>query len=165
MLDSVKSLEGALAEEIRLERELLAAGTRKRDALVALDMKAVEQATAREQHLIAALGPAAERRLRRTSEATRQLGLADGEATVSHVAHRSGEPSRTRLLALVADLKTALREVTRVNGANKALTEQSLAHVKHFFRLLGGGGEELTYTRRGVGGHPETARVMIDEVA
>ncbi len=164
-MEPLGGLEEALAEEIRLEKELLATGIRKRDALVSVDMKGVEHATQRERNLRAALGPAAERRLRRTAEAARGMGLSEAEATVTRLAQRAGEPWRTRLLSHASTLRSTLKELSRVNGANKALTEQSLSQVKQFFHVLGGAGEEVTYTRRGLEARQEVPKVMIDEVA
>ena len=165
MIAILKGLDEAMAEEIRIERELVSVGTRKRDALVALDMKGVEQATVRERTLLSALGPAAERRLHRTAEAARTLGLSEDGGAVTRIAQESSEPMRTQLLERAGELRRALQDLARVNGANKALTEQSLSHVKQFFRLLGGAGEEPVYTRRGLETSREIPKVMIDEVA
>ncbi len=164
MIETLKALEEALAEEVRVERELAAAGVRKRDALVAVDMGAVAQATAREQALLAALAPAAERRLQRTAEAARALGLPEAEARVTRIAQASGEPLRTRLLARAEELRAGLRDLARINAVNKALTEQSLQQVRNFFHALGGTGDEVTYSRRGVETRPDAPKVMIDEV-
>jgi hypothetical protein len=164
MIEVLKGLEGALAEEIRLQRELAGTGSRKRDALVRLDVVAVDQATSREQSLLGALGPAAERRLRRTLEVCRLLGIPEAEASVTRVADRVGEPWRAALLTHASDLRGALAEVARVNRSNRALTEQSLDYVKRFFRILGGGGDETNYTRRGLESRGDAPRLMIDEV-
>ena len=159
------ALEDALTEEIRLERELAAAGGRKRDALVALDAAGVDQATSREQNLLVALAAAAERRLRRTAEAARLFAVPEAEISVTRIAAAAGEPVRARLLALAGGLREALKEVFRVNVANRALTEQSLDHVKRFFRILGGAREPGVYSRRGFPqARPENPKVMFDEV-
>ena len=164
MIEVLKGLQDALVEETRLERELAAVGARKRDALVALDLPVVDQSTTREQQLIGMVGVAAERRLRRTAETARLLGVADGEASVSRIAERAGEPWKTALSAEAERLRAARRDVQRIHSANRALTQQSLVSVKQFFRALGGGGEEATYTRRGMESRAGAPQVMIDRV-
>jgi hypothetical protein len=164
MIEVLRALEESLADELVLEGELLEAGIQMRDALVALDLRQVEQATSREQNVLVALGPAGERRLRWTSAAARLLGLVDQEASVTRVAQRAGEPYASRLLSQADRVRTTLREVARVNQTNRALTLQSLGHVKRFFLILGGVREQLTYTRRGQGSRPEIPKVMIDRV-
>lgn len=164
MIEVLKALEESLVEEIRLERELLEVGTRKRDALVALDLREVEQATSREHNLLVALGGSAERRMRRTADAARLLGLAEAEASVTRVAQRSGEPWSGRLLAQAAELRSALRGVSRVNATNRQLAEQSIGHVQRFFLVLSGQTDEVTYTRLGTGRRPEIRKIMIDQV-
>jgi len=164
MIEVLMALEESLAEEIRLERALLEVGTRKRDALVALDLREVEQATSQEHNLLVALGGSAERRMRRTADAARLLGLAEAEASVTRVAQRAGEPWCERLLAEAGDLKRTLRDVSRVNAANSQLARQSIGHVQRFFLVLSGQKDEITYTRRGTGQRPEIRKIMIDQV-
>ena len=164
MIEVLRSLEESLSHEHELEKELLEVATLKRDGLVSLDMRQVELATSREQNVLVALGPAGERRLRWTSAAARLLGLADREATVTRVAQRAGEPYGSRLLFQADQVRKTLRVVARMNLTNRALTLQSLAHVKRFFLILGGVKEQLTYTRRGQGSRPEVPKVMIDRV-
>ncbi len=163
-MEPLGGLEEALADEIRLERDLLAVSARKRDALVALDLGGVEEATSREQDLLVELGGAAERRMRRTADAARLLGLPEAEAGVTRVAGRAGEPVASRLLARAAEFRRTLDEVSRLNRTNRRLTEQSIAHVKEFFLALSGAGHEVTYTRRGLEARPEAPRIMIDQV-
>jgi flagellar biosynthesis/type III secretory pathway chaperone len=164
MIEVLKALEEALSDEIRLDLELLEVGTRKRNALVALDLRGVEQATSQEHNLLVALGASAERRLRRTADAARLLGLSDAEASVTRVARRAGEPWCDRLLGQAADLRRTLRDVARVNSANRLLAEQSIGHVRRFFNALSGEKDEATYTRRGTGQKPELQKIMIDRV-
>ena len=164
MIEVLRALEESLADEARLERELLEAGSQKRDALVSLDLREVEQATTREHHLLVALGGTAAKRFRRTSDAARLLGLGESEASVSRVAQRAGEPWCSRLLALGEELRRTLREVSRVNTTNRSLAEQSIGHVKHFFQVLSGQKDEITYTRRGTGLRPDIQKIMIDQV-
>jgi len=164
MIEVLKALEDSLARELELERELFEVGERKRDGLIALDLKEVDQATSREQNILVALGPVGERRLRWTSAAARLLGLGDQEATVSRVAQRAGEPYASRLLRQASEVRGALRDVALVNRTNRALTLQSLGQVKRFFLLLSGAKDQLTYGRRGQGNRPEMPKVMIDRV-
>ncbi|HLF93105.1 MAG TPA: flagellar protein FlgN [Planctomycetota bacterium] len=164
MIEVLKALEESLSEEIRLERTLLGVGTRKRDALVSLDLREVEQATSQEHNLLVALGGSAERRMRRTSDAARLLGLPDAEASVTRVAQRAGEPWSARLLAQAGELRDTLRSVSRVNAANSQLAQQSIGHVQRFFLVLSGQKDEVTYTRRGTGRRPEIRKIMIDQV-
>jgi flagellar biosynthesis/type III secretory pathway chaperone len=163
-MDVLKSLEDALADETRLERELLGAGSRKRDALVALDLRAVDQATSREQNLLVAVAGAAERRLRRTADAAKLLGIPEGEASVTRVARRAGEPWAARLSAAAEGLRQVLRELASVNRTNRALTEQSIARIRDFFAALSGSDREVVYTRRGLGSGLGAPRILIDEV-
>jgi flagellar biosynthesis/type III secretory pathway chaperone len=164
MIEVLKFLEASLSEEIRLEGELLEAGTEKRDALVTLDIRGVEQATSREHNLLVALGAVAERRLRRTADAARLLGLSEAEASITRVAQRAGEPYCSRMLALGEDLRRTLRQVSRINLTNRRLAEQSIGHVKRFFQILSGQKDEVTYTRRGTGLRPTIQKIMIDRV-
>ena len=164
MIEVLKALEEALSDESRLERELLEVGTRKRDGLVSLDLREVEQATSREHHLLVALGGTAERRLRRTADAARLLGLPEPEASVTRVAQRAGEPFCSRLLAQAEELRRTLKDVSRVNTTNRRLAEQSIGHVQNFFLVLSGQKDEVTYTRRGTGRRPEIRKIMIDQV-
>ncbi len=163
-IGSLDDLEAALAEEIRLERELAVAGLLRRDALVDLDAEAVEHAAAREQNLLAALAGAAERRLRRTSESARLLAVPGAETSLTRVAAEAAEPSRSRLRGLVAELREAFQDLGRVNDANRALTGQALDHVKHSFRILAVAREPGIYSPRGLQPRPEQSRLMFDEV-
>jgi hypothetical protein len=165
MIEVLKGLEQALAEEIRLERELAATGARKREALVRLDLGAVDAATSREQSLLGAIGQAAERRLRRTAETARLLGIPEGEASVTRIAERAGGPWGAGLSSQAAELRRCLEEVARVNRSNRSLTEQSLDYVKRFFRILGGVKDEVAYTRRGLDARADAPKLMIDEIA
>jgi flagellar biosynthesis/type III secretory pathway chaperone len=164
MIEVLKVLEESLAGEVRLERELLETGARKRDALVSLDLREVEQATSREHNLLVALAGTAEHRMRRTADAARLLGLTEAEASVTRVAHRAGEPFCATLLSLAEELRRTLRDVSRVNTTNRRLAEQSIGHVRRFFQVLSGQEVEVTYTRRGMGQRPEIQKIMIDQV-
>lgn len=150
MNGALDGLGDALAEEIRLERELAAAAGRRREALVSLDAAAVERASSREAELLAALAGAADRRRRWTSDLARSLVLPAAESSLTRVAAAVGEPARTRLEALAAELREALRELARVNDATRALTGRTLDHVKRAFGLLGGAREPGLYSRRGL---------------
>ena len=163
MIEVIKGLETALADEIRLEADLLAVGLRKREALVRLDVPAVEQANSREQALLGAIGHAAERRLRRTAETARLLGVPEAEASVTRVAERAGEPWQAALTAQALELRKTLGEVARVNRANRTLTEQSLEYVKRFFRILGGVKDDMVYSRRDIENRSDAPKLMIDE--
>jgi hypothetical protein len=164
VIEILRGLEESLEEELRLERELLEAGIMKRDGLVSLDLRGVDQASSLEQNILVALVPAGERRLRRTAAAARLLGLSDSESSVTRVAHRAGEPFRPRLLGQAQELREVLRQLARVNATNRALTLQSLAHVRRFFMILGGVEDQVAYTRRGRESRREIPKVMIDKV-
>ena len=102
--------------------------------------------------------------MRRTADAARLLGLSEAEASVTRVAQRAGEPFCARLMVLAEELRRTLRDVSRVNTTNRRLAEQSIGHVKHFFLVLSGQKDEVTYTRRGTGQRPEIRKIMIDQV-
>ena len=64
----------------------------------------------------------------------------EAEATFRRGAHAAAEALRASLTVQAEELRLALREVARVNAANRLLTERSLVRARRFFRMLRGAG-------------------------
>lgn len=165
METSVAELIELLEDERRLQEGLHDLGTRKRDALVRLDVPAVEKTTREEQSVLVAVGETTARRLKLCQEMARKFGLSDAHATVRDLASRLPSAERARVFASSQELKRVLTRVGRVNRSNRLLTEQALRSVQDFFQIVtGAAGGDSTYGRTGQGSAPP-GRWMFDRVA
>ncbi|MEK7466940.1 MAG: flagellar protein FlgN [Planctomycetota bacterium] len=158
----MNTLITALENESRLYGELLALLAQKRDALVSLKTADVDRIVAQEEAMLSRLGEADAMRRRAAAEAGRVTGLAPG-ATLRQIADRDPRfmPLRDRLQKLIVD-------VARANDLNRALAEQSLAHVRETLLVLTGVEiDAAAYTRRGAEAPPpSSSRVnIVDSVA
>jgi len=156
------TLISALGNEARLYGELLVLLAQKRDALVALKTADVDRIVAQEEALLSSLGEADAMRRRAAAEAGRAAGLAPGATLLQIAGHEPGlAPLRDRLRKLMI-------EVARANDLNRALTEQSLEHVRDTLLVLTGvEPDAAAYTRRGAEAPPpSSSRVnIVDSVA
>ena len=167
LIELAKVLVSTLQEEISYQKKLLSLGMAKREGLVKVDIKKVEDSTLNEEGLLLSLGNVAEKRIRLITEIADMLALNQDNVSVNNIAAYVGEPYKSQLLSISSELKSVIKEVSRVNKQNKLLSEQSLFHIKEFFRILSGEEEsDMAYTRRGV--EKKSAplhRVIIDQVA
>ena len=158
----MNALISALDNESRLYGDLLVLLAQKRDALVALKTADVDRIVAQEEALLSSLSEADALRRRAAAEAGRAAGLPPG-ATLRQIAGRDSRltPLRDRLQKLMVD-------VARANDLNRALAEQSLAHVRETLLVLTGVElDAAAYTRRGAEAPPPaSSRVnIVDSVA
>ena len=118
---------------IGLHRQLLDSVRAEREALVAADVKAIEEATVLKQGLIEAIRQAEAARLRWTGELAMVWRKAPGELTLSNLIIiiqgrdlKLAEQFRTALNAITV----LIDRITEQNDANRSLVEKSLEHVR-----------------------------------
>lgn len=155
-----------LGEHHLLLASLLDVGQAKQRALVRFDGTEVESLSRREETLLLGADALERRREALTARTASALSEPEERLTVERIAAHAPEASGGALRDLRAALQRQGKALQRVNRLNRALTEQSLAHVQGFFQAFAGpaSGDE-TYSRAGVERKPAGGTLVIDRVA
>lgn len=151
-------LEQVLAEELAVYEALVQHGERKKAALVAMNMPAVEAATVEEQKLLLALSALAPRRLKLMNQKTAEAGLR--ESTLTNLAGHL--PRGERIAELAKQLRAVMRRAQRLNETNRMLIESALAVVGDFVRIVSECvSDQVSYAAA----KPNGMQVFLDETA
>lgn len=151
-LDSLLArLQGTLEELIGLHERFLPVLEEKRDALQRMDRVRLADILVHEENLVGQIAMVEAVRTDTVAALAGPLGLAGpfqlGDLIARLPETYEGTYTRT-LAALRQTLRDLLQKVRRVTEVVKALTEQSLGHVRYFLRVLTGAEENRpTYDR------------------
>ena len=156
---ALDTLEAVLRRLDQAHRLLLEEAERKRQAIVAGDLGALEAIVAREQELVAGIEKEEARRQAASRIARQALGLPEAKGKLSDLARAAGEPWSGRLETARARLREALVALRAKVRLNQELLKASLDHMAGFLQTLReAGGAQTTYTPRALktqsGGRP-----------
>jgi flagellar biosynthesis/type III secretory pathway chaperone len=152
--DPVQKLQESLQRLIGLHRQLLDCVRMERDALVAADLKAIQEATYAKQALIEGIRQAETERLRATGELAilwkrpvKDLTLSEVVIAIQARDPKAAEALRSSFNALTVMIK----RIREQNDDNRGLVERSLEHVHEMKRNVLGEAQPNTgtYTQQG----------------
>jgi hypothetical protein len=145
-----EELEGVLRELVRLQEALLEAAERKRAAIIANDVEAVEAVLGEETALLTEVERAEARRQALVADAARAAGPSGAAPKLKDLAAAAPAPWNERLAEAREALLRAVTELGRRTERNAALLQAALAHIDGFFRLIAeAGGGPGGYDRKG----------------
>lgn len=128
-----------LDQEADVYRALVELSAKKKDALVAGDLEALDELVRAEEGLLWKAGRVEETRQVMATELADGLGLKDGERTLARLIDAVGEPWSARLHERQGELLKAIGDLAASNETNGRLIEQSLAQVRLTVGLLAKG--------------------------
>lgn len=146
-----RKLQTTLEELVRLHERLLPVLEEKREALTKMDRARLAEILVREESLASSISVVDGARADLVRALAGQHGLpATSPVRLGALLERVEEPIWSKALSSLRErLEQLLGRVRRVAETNKALTEQTLGHIRYFLRVLAGlEGVHPTYDRR-----------------
>ncbi len=134
--EQVDRMTAVLDQEADVYRALVDLSEKKKAALVAGDLEALDEVVRAEEALLWKAGRVEETRQTMATELADELGLKDGERTLVSLTEAVGEPWSARLQERQGELLKAIGDLAVKNEANGRLIEQSLAQVRLTVGLL-----------------------------
>jgi len=137
-------MDKLVIELLNLLREILAGQQRlvslalmRREAMRSYDMERLNSAAMQEQIELQRLAKLELARKDLVGRFKQLLGR-NFEPTVSEIAKRTGEPSRTQLLALAGQIKEAAEQVSRNTRINAAISEGVIKGLAKVLKIVTG---------------------------
>ncbi|MBI4617475.1 MAG: flagellar protein FlgN [Planctomycetes bacterium] len=144
-------LQATLEELVRLHERLLPVMEEKREALTKMDRARLAEILVREESLASSIAVVDGARADLVRALAGPLGLpAAPPVRLGALLEKIEDPVWLKTLSALRErLEHVLGRVRRVAETNKALTEQTLGHIRYFLRVLAGlEGVHPTYDRR-----------------
>lgn len=146
----ISSLVALLEEEASVVKALIGAAQAKKEAILAQDIKAIEEAARREEGLLDELQSLEGKRLawvqawaaKSRSDQPRAKGGGKAQITVSEIASSLPEAQAGTVRRAAGELERLLGELDELNGENAALLFHSLAFVQAMIDAITGAQEK-----------------------
>jgi len=129
-------MTAVLEQEAEVYRALVELSAKKRDALVAGQLSAVDEVVRAEEALLWKAGRVEETRQMVATELADLLDLKDDQRTLARLIEAIGEPAAVGLRRRQDEILKAVAELKTSNELNGRLIEQALAQVRLTVGLL-----------------------------
>ncbi|GAB4348982.1 MAG: hypothetical protein Kow0099_31840 [Candidatus Abyssubacteria bacterium] len=164
MQNIAEQISVILEQQIQNYHELKKFVLEERKALIANDLKALAEATARIRSLIASNSELERQRLEVAGCAAKKLGLPSPQPTMLEIANSLGGLRRERLLKLRRTASEAIQDVQRQTRINEEMLKYSAnlldTVLKH---LVAPNPREATYSSAGRTDRPGATAALLDQ--
>lgn len=135
-MDLLDRLIGVVETLLEEHRALLEEGRRQQQALIAGDIKALEEAVGRMDERVKRIAEREWVRQEIGLQLAARLGIPPEEVRLPVLAGRTGPEAARKMRELAEAFDRVMEELRRVNEQNRALTEQSLFYVRQMIDVL-----------------------------
>jgi hypothetical protein len=132
----VNELLKLLGDLLAGQQRLLAMALARRDAMRSFDVSRLEALTEQQRTEMQAMTALDLRR--KAIVASFKPLLRGVEPTVTEISRRAGEPQRTQLLALAAQIKTAVEQLERTNRINATVSDTVIKGLAKVLKVVTG---------------------------
>lgn len=144
MEHELKTMCELLEEHISVQGSLLELSQEKKQVIISGNTERLNEIVQTELKSLARMNSIEKRRTALVAALSKELGVQEGELTVSVLSERAGgTPAGSRLTALQEELTKLLREQADQNNINKKLLETQLEYTDTMLNLIVGPDDPL----------------------
>ncbi|CUH94439.1 hypothetical protein P22_0505 [Propionispora sp. 2/2-37] len=158
-------LTALLAEILEVYRTILTLSQRKKDTLIAGQVKELEEITRQEETLILQVGRLEKERQQVMAEIRQVNGLQDEELTLVQVKDLVDASTAGRLETGSEELRSVLRDLKSMNELNTKLLQRAIAFVDFNINVLAQHSVGPVYAAQGQNGTSVQERTLVDRKA